>query len=112
MANTRRAPVTEDATWGGYHSPPHIRAYVHARDGHACRYCGASGEGVVLETDHILPARLGGDNVCSNLATACRPCNRSKGGHTVACWQAGRPCRSRPRLSSYQYPQCSTGGRP
>lgn len=92
VAGKRRDPVTEETTWRGYGAPPHVRAYVFARDGHACRYCGASGDGVVLEADHVIPTRLRGPNVCRNLVAACRPCNRSKGSHTVDCWRARYAC--------------------
>ncbi len=72
--NARRAPLTVSAK---------LRQAVLERDGHACRYCGASGPDVALEADHVLAGRLGGLSVESNLVTACRPCNRSKGDRRV-----------------------------
>jgi 5-methylcytosine-specific restriction endonuclease McrA len=44
-----------------------------------------------LEADHILPLSRGGSNAFVNLATACRPCNLSKGSKTVEDWGAPGP---------------------
>jgi 5-methylcytosine-specific restriction endonuclease McrA len=96
MPRRIRLPVKEDTQWRGFNVPPHIKAYVFARDGHACRYCGTSGKGVILEIDHVVPNRLLGPNVAWAVVAACRPCNRSKGGHTLDCWWAGRACIHRP----------------
>ena len=62
-----------------------VRSIVLERDGHACTYCGA---GRQLEGDHIVPLSRGGSNAFFNLATACRPCNLSKGSKTVQEWRA------------------------
>jgi hypothetical protein len=62
-----------------------IRSIVLERDGHACSYCGAEKQ---LEGDHIVPLARGGSNALSNLATACRPCNLSKGSKTLEEWRA------------------------
>ena len=61
-----------------------LRLVVFERDGYRCRYCGE--EANAPECDHILPFSRGGKSVLSNLATACMPCNRSKGAKTVAEW--------------------------
>ena len=58
-----------------------IRAAVFDRDGHRCKYCGAFG--VALECDHVVPVALGGGHELSNLAAACKACNRSKGKKSV-----------------------------
>lgn len=60
-----------------------IRLSVFARDGFACVYCGAEDQ---LECDHIYPVSKGGSDDIENLATACRPCNRSKKDKTLAEW--------------------------
>lgn len=44
-----------------------------------CTYCGASGNDVELEIDHIIPVAKGGSNHISNLTTSCMACNRKKG---------------------------------
>jgi hypothetical protein len=89
-------PVKEETRWRTSTPPSHIKAYIFARDGYACRYCGASGDGVVLEPDHVTPNRLYGPDVCWNLVTACRPCNRNKGGHALDCWWSGKTCQKEP----------------
>jgi 5-methylcytosine-specific restriction endonuclease McrA len=60
---------------------------VLERDGRACVYCGADKP---LEGDHIVPLSRGGSNALTNLATACRPCNLSKGSSTLEEWRARR----------------------
>ena len=64
-----------------------VRSIVLERDGHACTYCGSDKQ---LEGDHIVPLCRGGSNAFVNLATACRPCNLSKGSKTVEEWRAIR----------------------
>lgn len=53
-----------------------IRKKVFKRDAYTCVYCGRVGG--KLEVDHIVPISRGGTNEMSNLATACRRCNRQK----------------------------------
>jgi hypothetical protein len=65
-----------------------VRSIVLERDGHACTYCGSDKQ---LEGDHIVPLSRGGSNAFANLATACRPCNVSKGPKTLKEWRATRP---------------------
>ena len=68
------------------------RPNIYARDHYLCQYCGAK-EGstrivngkptkVALTLDHILPESKGGKFSWSNLTSACRECNRSKGDKT------------------------------
>ena len=64
-----------------------VRSIVLERDGHACTYCGSDKQ---LEGDHIVPLSRGGSNAFANLATACRPCNVSKGSKTLKEWRATR----------------------
>ena len=59
--------------------PQGMRFEIFARDGFACRYCGAKPPGVVLEIDHVIPVAGGGSNAPANLVTACRKCNSGKG---------------------------------
>lgn len=56
--------------------PAELRQRILARDGHACRYCGA---GAPFEIDHVIPVAHGGTTTFGNLVTACIPCNRRKG---------------------------------
>jgi 5-methylcytosine-specific restriction endonuclease McrA len=53
-----------------------IRERILRRDGYICQYCGQEADTV----DHIIPRRLGGNDVDSNLFSSCRRCNLSKGG--------------------------------
>jgi hypothetical protein len=62
-----------------------VRSIVLERDAHACTYCGSDKQ---LEGDHIVPLSRGGSNAFVNLATACRPCNLSKGSRTLDEWRA------------------------
>lgn len=55
-----------------------LRYEVLRRDGHACRYCGASAPDVKLTVDHVVPVALGGGDESANLVTACASCNSGK----------------------------------
>lgn len=55
-----------------------LRYEILRRDGHTCRYCGASAPDVELTVDHVVPVALGGNDEPSNLTTACRDCNAGK----------------------------------
>ena len=61
-----------------------LRFSILVRDGHRCRYCGASGEAATLVVDHIIPVVQGGTGDPENLITACQPCNAGKSGRTPA----------------------------
>ena len=74
-----------------------VRSIVLERDGHACTYCGADKR---LEADHIVPLSRGGSNAFVNLATACQPCNLSKGSKPVEEWRAARSAQSQ-MIESY-----------
>lgn len=60
------------------------RARIFERDRFTCQYCGA--KDAPLECDHILPLSKGGGNGDSNLLTACRACNSSKGTKNIDEW--------------------------
>ena len=60
------------------HITPTIRQAVFERDNYTCQYCGACGDDVCLELDHIIPVSRGGNSDIRNLVTACEHCNRSK----------------------------------
>lgn len=55
-----------------------LRYEVLRRDGHACRYCGATAPEVKLTVDHVVPVALGGTDQPDNLVTACADCNSGK----------------------------------
>lgn len=66
-----------------------LRTRIFERDGYTCRYCG-NGEYPRdwLVVDHVDPVGATDD---ANLVTACRPCNKRKGGRTPE--GAGMPLR-------------------
>jgi hypothetical protein len=64
---------------------PRVRFAVFSRDRFTCQYCGARGDGVVLEVDHIVPVARGGSDDESNLTTACRKCNSGKSDQVILC---------------------------
>lgn len=55
-----------------------LRYEILRRDGHRCRYCGASAQDSQLTVDHVRPVALGGTDDPTNLVTACQPCNSGK----------------------------------
>ena len=62
-----------------------LRQVTFERDGWACVYCGSDTD---LTCDHVVPLVRGGTNEMENLATACRPCNSSKGHKLLDEWRA------------------------
>lgn len=62
-----------------------LRKATFERDKYRCVYCGS--KDVRLEADHIVPVSSGGPSTLANLATACKPCNRSKGAKSLAQWR-------------------------
>lgn len=75
-------------------------ASLRERDGDLCRYCGREMEFIpgrdrayrpLLATiDHVVPICRGGSHTFANTVLACRRCNTSKNGKTLAEWEAGR----------------------
>jgi hypothetical protein len=51
---------------------------IKRRDGYTCLCCGAKGQGIRLQIDHILPVFLGGETTLDNSQTLCSICNRDK----------------------------------
>jgi len=58
------------------------RREVFKRDNYTCQYCGRKTKNLTL--DHVVPRRLGGAHDWTNVVSACRACNRKKGGRTLA----------------------------
>lgn len=58
--------------------PRDVRKAVLDRDEYICRYCGHRSQ--TIEVDHVIPVSKGGTSTPDNLVTACRDCNRRKGG--------------------------------
>ncbi len=64
------------------------RRRIFARDGHRCVYCARVLPEDQLSLDHVEPRRKGGDHSEGNLVTACRACNRAKGGRPAWAYLA------------------------
>jgi hypothetical protein len=71
LRSRRKEQGIDEATLGT------LRQQVFARDGYACRYCGAEPEPRWLVADHVIPAPEG-PTTMENLVAACRSCNRRK----------------------------------
>lgn len=61
---------------------PCSRRGVLARDRDTCQYCGIQPGRAHLTIDHVVPRSQGGQTTWDNVVTACRECNRKKGGRT------------------------------
>ena len=62
--------------------PPLNNPALFRRDSHLCLYCGEVFPESELSRDHVTPVIQGGQDVWSNVVTACRRCNNHKAGHT------------------------------
>ena len=70
---------------------PEKRAALYERDGWECVYCGRGPRDkrnpqqamVILTLDHITPRSHGGGNESTNLVTACKTCNSSRGDRSI-----------------------------
>jgi 5-methylcytosine-specific restriction endonuclease McrA len=54
------------------------RAFIYARDGFRCAYCGGVFAEDQLSIDHFWPTKHGGSDDPANMVTACRACNALK----------------------------------
>lgn len=59
------------------------RFKILERDSFTCQYCGSSAPDVKLEVDHIIPKVKGGQDISTNLITACIRCNRGKSHKSI-----------------------------
>ena len=59
--------------------PAFTRFNVFLRDRFSCQYCGLRFETRDLTFDHVIPRSRGGRATWSNVVTACRSCNMTKG---------------------------------
>jgi 5-methylcytosine-specific restriction endonuclease McrA len=78
---------------------PCSRRGILARDRETCQYCGVQPGRVNLTVDHVLPRSQGGATIWDNVVTACRECNRKKGGRTPE--QANMLLKTKPRQPQY-----------
>ena len=64
------------------YTPPLNNRTLFRRDANVCMYCAERFSASELTRDHIQPISLGGEDVWTNVVTACRRCNNHKGGRT------------------------------
>ena len=64
------------------YTPPLSNQTLFARDARICLYCGEKFARHELSRDHITPTSQGGEDVWTNVATACKRCNNHKAGRT------------------------------
>ena len=55
-----------------------LRFEIFKRDRFTCQYCSRMAPDVVLNVDHVIPIKEGGDNSILNLITSCDECNNGK----------------------------------
>ncbi len=79
------------ATYGNNHAlakargsyvPPLNNPALFKRDGHLCLYCGERFLVRDLSRDHVTPISRNGEDVWTNVVTACRRCNNHKAGRS------------------------------
>lgn len=79
------------ATYGSNHAlvkardsyvPPLNNPALFKRDAHLCLYCGQRFAVRDLSRDHVTPISRGGQDVWTNVVTACRRCNNHKAGRS------------------------------
>lgn len=81
------------------YAPPMNNRTLFKRDGYLCMYCGEHFPVSALSRDHITPLSLGGQDVWTNVITACRRCNNHKAGRTPE--QAGMQLLAVPFTPTY-----------
>lgn len=63
-----------------------VQQKVWVADGCKCLYCGRPMGEVQLTIDHFIPLEMGGKNDTGNYLSACRKCNKDKGGMDPREW--------------------------
>lgn len=62
--------------------PPLNNPALFKRDAHLCMYCGVRFSTRDLSRDHVTPISQKGDDIWTNVVTACRRCNNHKAGRS------------------------------
>ncbi len=60
------------------YSPPLCNTSLFKRDQNLCLYCGDQFRDIELSRDHVTPISRGGQDIWSNVVTACKRCNNHK----------------------------------
>ncbi len=80
-------------------APPLTSRELFRRDMNMCMYCLAEFPDHKLTRDHVRPLSQGGEDVWTNVVTACVRCNQKKGNRTPE--QAGMALHAIPFYPSY-----------
>ena len=64
------------------YTPPLTNKTLFSRDNHVCMYCGNYSMRSELSRDHITPISQNGQDIWTNVITACKRCNNYKAGRT------------------------------
>jgi 5-methylcytosine-specific restriction endonuclease McrA len=67
---------------GTGYTPPLSNPLLFRRDAQLCMYCGDRHPASALSRDHVTPLIQGGEDVWTNVVTACKRCNNHKAGRT------------------------------
>ncbi len=62
--------------------PPLSNKALFRRDQGLCLYCGKQFPNFMLSRDHVKPLSQGGQDIWTNVVTACKRCNNYKAGRT------------------------------
>lgn len=81
------------------YAPPLNNFALFKRDASICLYCGDQFLASQLSRDHVTPISAGGQDVWTNVVTACRRCNHHKAGRTPE--QAGMELLAVPFTPTY-----------
>jgi 5-methylcytosine-specific restriction endonuclease McrA len=79
--------------------PPLNNETLFKRDAYLCMYCGLRFQTSLLSRDHIRPFCRGGEDVWTNVVTACRRCNNAKAYRTPE--EAGMQLLAVPFMPTY-----------
>ena len=64
------------------YTPPLNNPALFKRDAFLCLYCGQHFSRADLSRDHVTPVSQGGEDLWTNVVTACKRCNNHKAGRT------------------------------
>ena len=84
-----------------YKRVPATRKNIFHRDQYVCQYCGIDLCDKTATVDHIVPRCKGGGSTWTNMITACKKCNLSKGNRTPK--EAKMQMKNKPKEPSYGF---------
>lgn len=79
--------------------PPLTNRELFRRDRHVCIYCLRKFSDRLLTRDHVIPVSRGGQDVWTNVVTACQHCNQTKAARTPE--EAGMNLHAVPYTPNY-----------